>query len=525
MSKLKSSDFEASEGADIVSSEVLMLRRKAGVERFIAFLIAMASPFLTDLNDFISPSQACIKPVQPAKKKSEDGELSVTLDTEPVADPVTISLNDCLACSGCITSAESVLVNQQTFLQLTQTLNLKHEALQAGKPAPQLIVVSVSPQTTAAIASRYSLTFVEAFLGITLYFKSIGVDFVFDTVLARDISLYECGLEFLDFYAQRKDSESTLICGACPGWICYAEKTQQHLVTQLSRTKSPQQIMGILVKHFFPQKMLGKQVSPAHVYHVTVMPCYDKKLEASRPDFFDEIHQTRDVDCVIASSELVQMIEENSENRRKFFVQALDAGIVDHQLSLFNASHHGSGSGGYLEHVFRIAAKSLFNVDVIWNENGELLLSPLFVESHVFEIQTNRNEDYQDYILSERCTQKVLLRFAKVYGFRNVQTLVRKLKGKRITYDYVEVMACPGACLNGGGQPRPSPESSLTPLQNLQAMKAAYARIEHKIEPLTSPQVEQIYREWLGGHASPLLRTSFRAVEKTLPTSNFSVQW
>ncbi len=485
----------------------------------------MASPFLTDLNDFISPSQACIKPVQPAKKKSGEEELSVSLDTEPVADPVTISLNDCLACSGCITSSESVLVNQQTFLQLKEALNLKHEALKAGKPAPQLIVVSVSPQTTAAIASRYNLTATEAFVSISAYFKSLGVDFVFDTVLARDISLYECGLEFLDFYSKRPDSESALICGACPGWICYAEKTQAQLVTQLSRTKSPQQIMGILVKHFFSAKLLGWAVSPAHVYHVTVMPCYDKKLEASRPDFFDEIHQARDVDCVIASSEMVQMIEEVPENKSNFFVKGLKETEIDHHLSFFNAGHNGSGSGGYLEHVFRIASKSIFNVDIIWNENGELILSPLFNESHLFCIQTNRNEDYQDYVLTELSSQRVLLRFAKVYGFRNVQTLVRKLKSKRASYNYVEVMACPGACLNGGGQPRPPAESSMTPVQNLQAMKAAYSQVSFKVEPLTTPQVEQIYREWLGGHASPLLRTSFRAVEKTLPTSNFSVQW
>lgn len=489
----------------------------------------MASPFLTDLNDFISPSQACIKPVQPAKKKTEGDELSVMLDNEPSADPVSISLNDCLACSGCITSAESVLVNQQTFLQLKQVLQTKQEALSAGKLAPQLIVVSVSPQTVAAVGSRYGLTFQGAFLGINAYLKSLGVDFVFDTVLARDISLYECGREFVDFFSQRETPESVLICGACPGWICYAEKTQQQLVGSLSRTKSPQQIMGTLVKHFFPQKALQSAIAPARVFHATVMPCYDKKLEASRPDFFDEIHQTRDVDCVIATSELVQIIEEEdaAENISNFFSnQAVCSDFeVDQHLSLFNSTHCGSGSGGYLEHVLRFAAKSLFNVDLIWNERGELILSPFFCESHDFSIQTNRNNDYRDFILSERTSRRVLLRFAKVYGFRNVQTLVRKLKGKRVAYDYVEVMACPGACLNGGGQPRPAHNSAMTPLQNLQNMEAIYAETPNKIEPLTSPQVELIYREWLGGHASPLLRTSFRPVEKSTLNSSFLVQW
>lgn len=485
----------------------------------------MASPFLTDLNDFISPSQACIKPVPPAKKTSENEELSVTLDNgsaSSTSDPVTISLNDCLACSGCITSAESVLVSQQSFLQVKQVLQTKADAIAAGKASPQTIILSVSPQTVAAIGARYSLSQSESMMAISRFLKRLGVDYVFDTVLARDISLYECGREFLDFYASRASPEDVLICGACPGWICYAEKTQPQLVTHLSKTKSPQQIMGTLVKYFFPQRVLNRAVNPSHIFHVTVMPCYDKKLEASRPDFFDETFQTRDVDCVITSGELVQMIEESDESRALFFDS--DNSNLDSQLSMVDSGHFGPGSGGYLENTLRIAAKSLFNVDLTWDVSGELILSPLFQSTHQLTVQSQRNDDYQEYALIESGTQKTLLHFAKIYGFRNVQTLVRKLKGKRTHYDYIEVMACPGACLNGGGQPRPPADSSITPLQNLQKMTEIYSETA-KILPLTSPKVEEIYREWLGGHASPLLRTSFRAVEKTLPTANLSVQW
>ena len=85
------------------------------------------------------------------------------------------------------------------------------------------------------------------------------------------------------------------------GWVCYAEKTHgSYILPHISSTKSPQQVMGSLVKHHLAS-VLGR--SPSQVYHVTVMPCYDKKLEASRHDFYSDLYMTRDVDCVITSRE------------------------------------------------------------------------------------------------------------------------------------------------------------------------------------------------------------------------------
>ena len=296
----------------------------------------MSSPFLGDLNDFISPSQACIKPV-PSKKETLSSELSVSIDINDTGsistDPVTISLNDCLACSGCITSAESVLVSQQTYLQLYSILETNAEASRAGTDKPKLVVVSVSPQSRTALAAKFNLNLDEATERISTFLRWLGVDFVFDTNFGRDISLYECSMEFLEHYRKRhdRDGELPLICGACPGWICYAEKTQPQVIGNLSRVKSPQQIMGTLTKYFFGAKILGKSISPAQVFHVTVMPCYDKKLEASRPDFFDETFQTRDVDCVISTSELMKMIDDKLTGNSFF---SLPRNNLDSQLSL-----------------------------------------------------------------------------------------------------------------------------------------------------------------------------------------------
>ena len=492
----------------------------------------MSSQFLGDLNDFISPSQACVKPV-PSKEET----LTVSLDDDNSmvsSDPVTISLNDCLACSGCITSAESVLVSQQTYKQLYKILETNNEALNAGLTKPKMVVVSLSPQSRIALAVRYGLSSEEAANKIGSFLKYSGVDFVFDTNFARDISLHECSLEFAEYYKSRNDNNLPLICSACPGWICYAEKTQQpQLIGNLSKVKSPQQIMGTLTKYFFPLKLLNQSISPAHIFHVTVMPCYDKKLEASRPDFFDETFQSRDVDCVISTAELIQMIEEKIGpsgllNISTSTPENMSTSLSPH-LSLMDQcgkllNHGGSGSGGYLEHVLRYSCKKLFNIDMNFDENNYLCLSPNSAITHSLQIESQRNSDYQDYNLVENSSNHVLLRFAKVYGFRNVQNLVRKLKSLRVRYDYVEVMACPGACLNGGGQPRPDLSSGVTPKQNLDRMQQIYSQ-EQRIEPLVNPRIEAVYREWLGGHGSPLLRTNFRAVEPNIPTSNFSVQW
>ncbi|PKU37055.1 hypothetical protein llap_12645 [Limosa lapponica baueri] len=99
-----------------------------------------------------------------------------------------------------------------------------------------------------------------------------------------------------------------MLASACPGWICYAEKTHgSFIIPYISTTKSPQQVMGSLVKGHFAEQ---QRLTPDQIYHVTVMPCYDKKLEASRPDFFSQEYQTRDVDCVITTGEVLKLLEQ-----------------------------------------------------------------------------------------------------------------------------------------------------------------------------------------------------------------------
>lgn len=222
--------------------------------------------------------------------------------------------------------------------------------------------------------------------------------------------------------------------------------------------------------------------SPSQIYHVTVMPCYDKKLEASRQDFYNDVYSTRDVDCVITTGELELMMREKGwalsipvDGEDTDRASAQEPGLHADEVNLPELiSHPGTSSGSYLQAL----------IDAISHDSPEAL---------ELSVRPVRAPDYEEYILTEKATGTVVFRGAKCYGFRNLQNLVRKvgreagvqvgrgaagrigaLRGRAIKkkaggdaveekkFDYVEVMACPGGCVNGGGQLRPPTNLSKT---------------------------------------------------------------
>ena len=220
-----------------------------------------------------------------------------------------ISLNDCLACSGCVTSAESVLVGMQSIDQVTTALR---------EQSDKLFVATLSPQSLASLAERLAFDAQQAsvsapppqvlFFRIAFAMRELGFHAVMDSTFARHLALREHLREFFERRdAKQRGTEPSLpmLASACPGWICYAEKAHAELLPYVARTKSPQQVAGVLAK-----RLVGPHLHHAHrgadvpysatsVYHVAVMPCYDKKLEASRREFEDERSGSKEVDCVL----------------------------------------------------------------------------------------------------------------------------------------------------------------------------------------------------------------------------------
>uniref|UniRef100_A0A673MRK9 Nuclear prelamin A recognition factor-like protein n=1 Tax=Sinocyclocheilus rhinocerous TaxID=307959 RepID=A0A673MRK9_9TELE len=432
----------------------------------------MASHFsgvlqLTDMDDFITPSQECVKPVKVEKKQGrsvakiqieDDGSyFQVHQDGQrQKLEKAKITLNDCLACSGCITSAESVLITQQSHEDLFRVLRQNKQVSSSEQKV--VVVVSVSPQSRASLAAHYGLSSSEVARRLTSFLKNLGVHHVFDTGFSRSFSLLESQREFLERFSRKEEDKKALpmLASACPGWICYAEKTHgEFILPYISTTRSPQQMMGSLVKGYFASQ---KGVSPQKIYHVTVMPCYDKKLEASRPDFYLSEYETREVDCVITSGEVLKMLEEENVSLRDVEVGHLDT----------------------------------------------------------------MNKDFQEVTLEK--DGQVLLQFAAVYGFRNIQNLVQKLKRGKSPYHFVEVMACPSGCLNGGGQLKPS--SDQTNKELLQQVEELY-RGERPSVPEQDSPVAELYQSWLESmgeeKARQLLHTQYHSVEKN--TSGLSIKW
>jgi len=494
---------------------------------------------LTDLNDFITPSQACIKPITVPKT---DSTTEIKIDDtgdyyevnaygeETKLQTATITLNDCLACSGCITSAESMLVSLQSHKELYNVIGDNRIAIETNQLQKlRTIVVSISPQSRASLASKYNLTIQQVYDKLNWFFKEhLGVNYVVDTSFSRDFSLIESAKEFVNRYIEyyrnnNKQGVLPMVSSSCPGWICYAEKTHDFILPYIDTTKSPQQIMGSIIKYYIGTK-LG--LLPNQIYHVAVMPCYDKKLEASRPCFANDEFKSRDVDCVITTGEIEKMFEEQSLNIQNVPELPSDGFLTKYGISNETGKSIllgtlGSSSGGYLHFIMKYAAYHLFNI-IVTDENIINATGPI-------RFKQGRNSDYREvHLVNPENENEILLCFVYAYGFRNIQNLVRKIKTvnnsklkKPLPFHYVEVMACPSGCINGGGQLKSDDGSNYVSKEWIEKTENAYQSISLMNgyqDPTENSAINELYSEWLGSPDSEqtriMLHTEYKAIKK-----------
>jgi iron only hydrogenase large subunit-like protein len=455
--------------------------------------------------------------------------------TTAVEKKATISLDDCLACSGCVTSAEAVLISQQSFQEMLDVL----KSNQFKK-----VVVTVSPQSRASIAAQFGLPVIATHRKLVTFFRNLGVHMVIDSTCSGDFALLESCAEFIhrfrnqqatawvpppasfahsstktEYIEQESDKVKfqdslqaiPMLASSCPGWICYAEKTQPNAIPFIDTTKSPQQIAGSLLKHIVSRE---QNLSANEVYHVTIMPCFDKKLEASRKDFLDEGSQAKDVDCVLATTEVIDLLGALDVN----FVQIPEAQLTSDELKLSGITSDGqqvlssslnAGSGGSLEHIFRYAARELFGIEVV---------GPL-------EYVQGRNPDFREVTLVVEGKEE--LKFAIAYGFRNIQSIMTKIRRNKCPYHYVEIMACPSGCLNGGGQIKPA--SSLKANELLSDVTRRFQELQQR-SPMENPACHYIYEKYLENKpfstsARQLLHTKYHAVPKLEKSNPLGIKW
>ncbi|KAK2820930.1 hypothetical protein Q5P01_023889 [Channa striata] len=398
----------------------------------------------------------------PQEKDEVNGELN---------EGYQLLLSACLSCDGCLSEEETLKISQQNLEQVKEVLALNKKC---DVSKHKVLVASVCPQSLPFFAIKFGLDINEAAQKLCGFLKNLGVQYVFDTTLAASFSILESQKEFIQRYRRRNHDSHALpmFTSSCPGWIRYSEHVLGSLVTpHICTARSPQQIMGCLVKDYFSKQ---QKLSPEKVYHVVVAPCFDKKFEAVREEFYNILQESRDVDCVLTSGEIFYLMEQ-----RKVSVEELDSVPLDHVL----------GEGGD-----EITYKTL------------------------------RNRDFQEVTLER--DGETLLQFAAVYGFRNIQTLVHRMRKGRVPYQLVEVLSCPGGCLSGRGQAE-SEAAGRVDKALVQQMEDTYSSLPVRL-PEHNPALQTLYQDWLQGQdsskTSKLLHTQYRT-QGQIHTQPPHMQW
>ncbi|XP_034049172.1 nuclear prelamin A recognition factor [Thalassophryne amazonica] len=430
--------------------------------------------------------------------KKQSGDVKLHQEQHEVNGQVKeapqLLLSACLVCDGCLSEEETLKVSQQNLNEVERVLALNKKC---DESKHKVLVASVCPQSLPFFAVKFGVDITEAANKLCGFLKSAGVHYVFDTTVAAGFSILESQRAFVQRYRRKHHDSSALpmFTSVCPGWIRYAERVLGSLVTpHICTARSPQQIMGCLVKDFFSKQ---QKLSPEKVFHVVVAPCFDKKFEAVREEFYNNLLDSRDVDCVLTSGEIYRMMEQ-----RKVTVEELDSVPLDHVLGEpgdgMLVRHEGRGSEGFLEHVFKHAAKELFGLDV-----------------QEITYKTLRNRDFQEVTLER--DGETLLHFAAVYGFRNIQTLVHRLRKGSVPYQLVEILSCPGGCLSGRGQAESETRGRVDKAL-VQQMEEAYCSLPVCL-PEINPTLYTLYQDWLQGQDSPqvctLLHTRYRSQGQT----------
>ena len=358
----------------------------------------------------------------------------------------------------------------------------------------KITVVQIAPAVRAAWAEYYHLDpkFATAQRMVTAL-KQIGFDYVFDTDFAADLTIMEEGTEFIDRFTHRDRYTWPMFTSCCPGWVRFVKSQFPRFVNNLSTAKSPQQMFGAVAKSYFAQSI---GADPHDIFVVSIMPCVSKKSECALPNMTDACGDP-DVDVVLTTREMVRMF------RGEQIVPAtLEETPFDSPLGTGTGAAVVFGStGGVMDAALRTAYRMVTGSNPDPDAFHAIRGMDGWKEA-VFEIPGAG-----------------AVRIAVVSGLGNTRKLMRALEQGDVSYDFVEVMACPGGCAGGGGQPiHDGVEMAESRGSVLWALdRAEPVRFSHE-----NPDVMALYRDFLGAPMSAkshhLLHTDHHAWKR--PSGN-----
>lgn len=347
------------------------------------------------------------------------------------------------------------------------------------------VVVQTAPAVRVALGEDLGYDPGERVTGkMVNALKQLGFDSVLDTDFSADLTIMEEGTELLVRLKKAlvdgdKEISLPMFTSCSPGWIKFIEHKYPEFLPNLSTCKSPQQMFGALAKTFYAQK---RKIDPSKIVSVSVMPCTAKKFEADRPEM--RASGYKDIDYVLTTRELAIMIKQAGLDFRNLEPAHYDSIMGDST----GAAVIFGATGGVMEAALRTAYEIVTGREVPFSN---LNITPVRGMDGVKEATIKIEGCTDDWKFLEGAELKVAI----AHGLVNANKIMKMVKEGKAPYHFVEIMACPGGCIGGGGQPIPT---SMTIRQT--RMKAIYSEDEHMVlrKSHENPDVIAIYKEFLG---------------------------
>ena len=389
---------------------------------------------------------------------------------------------NCTLCGQCIESCPVEALKEKDSTK---------EVWRALKNEDKYVVVQTAPAVRVALGEEFGMEIGTNVTGkMVTALKKMGFDKVFDTNTGADFTIMEEGTEFIE----RVQNGGTLpmITSCSPGWIRYCELNYPDLIPHLSTCKSPHQMFGAIIKSYYAEKF---EIDPSKIFVVSVMPCIAKKYERTRENMQGAGYD--DVDAVITTRELARMIKQAHID----FTTLEDSTFDDPMGEATGAAAIFGTTGGVMEAALRTVADKLTGEDL-------------------------KEIDYKE-ARGKKGIKKATLNIAgkevKIVvasGLANARKIMDEIQSGKADYQFVEIMACPGGCVMGGGQPiRTSKERAEIDIRAKRA-NALYTIDEKSTirKSHENPVIQKIYKEYLGEPGShkahTLLHTTYSKKEK-----------
>ena len=421
-----------------------------------------------------------------AVNRGADTKIATYLD-KPMSDIV------CINCGQCINRCPTGALREKTDAE---------KIWEAIDDPDKHVIIQTAPAPRAAIGEEFGLaagTSVTKQLNTAL--KRMGFDKVFDTNFTADLTIMEEGTELLlrlkKVLVDKDDSVKLPQFTSCsPGWVKFIEHFYPEKLDHVSTAKSPQQMFGAIVKTWYAQ---CNNIDPAKIVSVSLMPCTAKKFECQRPEMNDS--GLVDVDFSVTTRELAKMIKEAGIN-----LPALEGSDFDDPLGIGSGAAIIFGAtGGVMEAAIRTAYEIVTGKEVPFNN---LNITPVRGMDGIRKAELPIDKAVDAWKFLEGATLKVMIG----HGTANAKRIMEMLcRGELDDYHFIEIMACPGGCLGGGGQPMPT-----TPEIRQARARAIYEEdeiLEYR-KSHDNPVVKKIYEDFLtegpcGKLSHKLLHTSY----------------